>query len=382
MFMNSAVPDYSWRSASHELPSIRASALQDLHGLAAEVARRLVTAALVKAAERVDAKSREQRTRRLVKTKDVRQAAAALGLKENGREFWARSARRLRLEVRGDGDGDVSESAEEGSKVEAMASLDGVSDDSVDHDDSMDYDDDDDDDDDDGDDQNVMTYREVEAALGLHATDPTYDEDESDTDDVKDSADASSLAYEDSSSGRSIRGDSEPREGAQTKLPADGLEGGQDPDSSTSDPETKLEQGPDSDIDPAEVDRDLHEAIHYTDAAYSGTARGRDAIRRRLETEHRLEAQCARSDATVDRAEERRLRRLLRDCGDGGAAKSSGSGDKVAESRDALLPPRVGRGGGPPALETPSSWTDALDYRPEWEFTRRYARPRGDPSAS
>lgn len=373
VFMNSAVPDYNWRFASHEAPSIRASALQDLHGLATEVTKRLVTATLVKAAERVDAKSREHRTRRLVKTKDVRQAAAALGLKENSRDFWARSARRLRLEVHGDENGPESAAEEDFSENETTALSDGVSDDSVDDDDddNYDYNDDDDGDDENSDEQNIMTYREVEAALGIHATDPRHDEDESDTDDVKDLSDTSSLAYEDSSSEESIQDDSEEE---QTKSPPDIPGKNQDTDSSISGPEMK--PGSD-DIDPAEVDRDLHEAIQYTDISYSGTSRGRDAIRRRLEAEHRLEAQCARSDALLDRVEERRLRRLLRDHGDGGGSAAKSSGDKSA---DAALRPQVGvgRGGGPMAGETLASWTDAVEFRPEWEFNRRYARPRGD----
>ena len=373
VFMNSVVPDYSWRSVSQEAPSMRASALQDLHGLAVEVTKRLVTATLVKATERVSAKSREHRTRGLVKNKDVREAAASLGLGENSRDFWARCARRLRLEVYRDGG--LSESEKENVKGETAA-LDDTSDSAGS---PVNCDDDDDDDDDEG--QDFMTYREVEAALGIHATSAIHREDESDTDDINDLSEDSSLHLPESSPEESTRDDEGIQHpGQRRNTPADAVEivPGSPGD------ERAEEEG--NDIDPAVVDRDLHEAIQYTDIPYSGTARGRDAIRRRIEIEHRLEAQCARFDAVFDRAEERRLRRLLvvrgGDVGGGGSGNGSGSGsgDKITEIDSAPHPPSGAGGGGQsgPLLETPSSWRDVLNYPAEWEVTRA----RGGPSIS
>ena len=377
VFMNSAVPDYSWRSVSREPPSIRASALQDLHGLAVEVTRRLVTATLVKATERVSAKSHEHRTRGLVKNKDVREAAACLGLRENSRDFWARSARRLRLEVYQDEEG-LHESEEEDIESGGAAPPDQTSDSAGDLTDYQGNDDDD------NDEQDMMSYGEVEAALGIHEAGIIHSEHESDAEDVNDLSEDSSLYLENSSSGESA-GD-----GGDTRPSDQGTNPGPQGDN---DPPAARDEG-ESDVDPAEVDRDLHEAIQYTDTAYSGTARGRDAIRRRLGTEHRLEAQCARSDAAFDRAEERRLRRLLlvRRGGDGGSGASSGNKIAEADSGAALQPlmlragaGRSGGGGGAqsgPLFDGASKWSDALDYRAEWEVNRQHARAREGPSTS
>ncbi|AEO66976.1 uncharacterized protein THITE_2016442, partial [Thermothielavioides terrestris NRRL 8126] len=107
VFMNSALDEYSWASVAGEQPAVRATALEDFHALAVAVTRRLVAATMFVAESRVKAR-RElyplERSR--VWKGDVEAAALSLGLPTNSRTFWARCARRLRLDVYDDENGD------------------------------------------------------------------------------------------------------------------------------------------------------------------------------------------------------------------------------------------------------------------------------------
>ncbi|KAH8161077.1 hypothetical protein CIB48_g7164 [Xylaria polymorpha] len=104
IFMNSTVSDCNWRSASeeHEPPAIRMTALADLYGLVFSVTRRLLFAAMYVAESRIRRNSFEvvQRRRKTqIRVEDVIAAASSLGMKQNSGEFWAQCARRLRLDV-------------------------------------------------------------------------------------------------------------------------------------------------------------------------------------------------------------------------------------------------------------------------------------------
>ncbi|OLN95613.1 hypothetical protein CCHL11_04873 [Colletotrichum chlorophyti] len=100
LFMNASFAENNWQFISEEPPTIRATALQDLHSLLVSVTRKLVLTTLFMADSRIRAKRRvEPSTRNLVRRHDVEAAIASLGMKQNSHEFWATCARRLRLEV-------------------------------------------------------------------------------------------------------------------------------------------------------------------------------------------------------------------------------------------------------------------------------------------
>lgn len=99
-FMNSAVPSSNWNHIDNVPPSIWATTFEDFRSLAVSITRRLVQSAIFAASTRIRSK-REQRpvTRNIVRRKDVEAAVAALGMPTDSRDFWRKSARRLRLEV-------------------------------------------------------------------------------------------------------------------------------------------------------------------------------------------------------------------------------------------------------------------------------------------
>lgn len=113
VFMNASFGENNWRYVDEEPPSMRSTALEDFHNLAVSVTRRIVSAALFFAASRIQAKAgADGRTRSLVKRGDVAAAVESLGLARDGGEFWAGCARRLKLDVfddedEGDEDGGV-----------------------------------------------------------------------------------------------------------------------------------------------------------------------------------------------------------------------------------------------------------------------------------
>ncbi|GJC88275.1 RNA polymerase I-specific transcription initiation factor rrn5 [Colletotrichum liriopes] len=100
IFMNASHAENNWQFVSEEPPTIRATALQDFHSLLVSITKRLVLTTLFVAESRIRGKRRvEPSTRNLVRRKDVEAAVASLGMKHNSDEFWAKCARRLRLEV-------------------------------------------------------------------------------------------------------------------------------------------------------------------------------------------------------------------------------------------------------------------------------------------
>ncbi|RYP90358.1 hypothetical protein DL770_003505 [Monosporascus sp. CRB-9-2] len=344
VFMNSVIPDHSWQFVSEEPPSMRATAFQDFYSLAVSMTRRLVTTTLHTATSRVNAKQAgNHRTRGLIKNKDVRAAAASLGMKENSRDFWARTARRLRLNVYKD------ESQDEGyAETRAVDTALEIVDVDIDYDDE--------------DEGYVMSYQEVEAALGIDSVPESSDE-ESDDDSLSDaSEDESAQQVADGEQKQDI-GDREDSEDAKNKLEEDS---DIDQDAVDRNLDEALCPDIDHDIDQDKVDRELHEALNYTDIDDPGTARGRQAIRRRIEMEHRLEAQCVRFDALFDRVEEMRLQRVLQS---GGPAKYS---DKVTQAIEAQVARQKQE-----ELKRPSQkaglddsaqdWKDGLEYHSEWE---------------
>ncbi|RYO75050.1 hypothetical protein DL766_000862 [Monosporascus sp. MC13-8B] len=347
VFMNSVIPDHSWQFVSEEPPSMRATAFQDFYSLAVSITRRLVTTTLHIATSRVNAKQAgNHRTRGLIKNKDVRAAAASLGMKENSRGFWARTARRLRLNVYKDESQDENH-AETGAVDTAPEIVD------VD----IDYDDDDE--------GYAMSYHEVEAALGIDSAPESSDE-ESDDGSLSDaSEDESAQQVADGEQKQDIDSH-EDSEDARDQLDEDS---DIDQDAVDRDLDEALRPDIDHDIDHSKVDGELHEALNYTDIDDPGTARGRQAIRRRIEMEHRLEVQCVRFDALFDRVEEMRLQRVVQS---GGPAKYS---DKVTQAIEAQIARQKQE-----ELKWPSQkaglddsahdWKEGLEYYGEWEVQK------------
>ena len=112
VFMNASFAENNWRYVDEEPPSVRSTAFVDFHNLAVSVTRRIVSATLFFAASRVEAKAgADSRTRSLVKRRDVVAAVESLGMARDSGEFWAKCARRLKLDVYDD---DEPASDEEG----------------------------------------------------------------------------------------------------------------------------------------------------------------------------------------------------------------------------------------------------------------------------
>ncbi|KAK4166022.1 hypothetical protein QBC43DRAFT_314776 [Cladorrhinum sp. PSN259] len=116
IFMNSIVEDYQWEtfassSSSYssgagggggggdgaERPGIRVTCLEDFYNIVVSLTRRLVASSIYVAESRIKSKGHEAKN--IIWRKDVRAAAASIGLKRDSRLFWAKCARRLRLEV-------------------------------------------------------------------------------------------------------------------------------------------------------------------------------------------------------------------------------------------------------------------------------------------
>ncbi|RYP57404.1 hypothetical protein DL769_009495 [Monosporascus sp. CRB-8-3] len=346
VFMNSVIPDYSWQFVSEEPPSMRATAFQDFYSLAVSITRRLVATTLHIATSRVNAKQAgNHRTRGLIKSKDVRAAAASLGMKENSHNFWARGARRLRLNVYKDESQD-----EDDADIRAVDTSPGIVGAGIDYDDE--------------DEEHAMSYHEVEAALGIDSVPESSDE-ESDDDSLSDASEESAQQVADGEQKPDIDGH-EDSEDAKNNL-----EEYSDIDQDTVDRDLSEALRPDidHDIDHDKVDRELYEALNYTDMDDPGTTRGRQAIRRRIEMEHQLEAQCVRFDALFDRVEEMRLQRVVQS---GGPAKYS---DMVTQAIEAQVARQKQE-----ELKRPSqkaglddsaqNWKDGFEYYGEWEFQK------------
>lgn len=105
IFMNSgesAATD-NWRKISDpsEPPSIFNTAFTDFHRLAVSITKRVVQAALFQAMLRVRAENwrTSHQTQPSVRKQDIRLALKILGMKENSKEFWAKSVRKCGVNV-------------------------------------------------------------------------------------------------------------------------------------------------------------------------------------------------------------------------------------------------------------------------------------------
>ncbi|KAI8961665.1 hypothetical protein F5Y11DRAFT_325351 [Daldinia sp. FL1419] len=377
VFMNSSVvEDGNWRSISEDPPSIRATALSDFHSLALSITRRLVSATLYVAGSRVRAKragDRRNRTGGLVKIKDVQAAVASVGMTENSREFWAKAARRLRLDVYDDEKDDESE--DEGEAEREDTSNKGESDDEdLDTEGEELFQSETSDQEYDASSEihdaeletssstliPSMPYDEVEAALGFPP--PKHPSSHANLSqgfpiDLSSSSPSPSPSLPDSDSDT----DTDSNVDAPTKP--------QDQDSaSDSNPNSS-----DDENNPA-LALDLQEALTYNAASSSMalTSRSRDALRARIRLEHLLWADAERADMQASRREEERLWRVVHD-GRGRVKEELFEEDEggEGESKD-----REGEGGREPEMRRRSGlvdfepdWRTHVEYYSEWEVT-------------
>ncbi|ORY63101.1 uncharacterized protein BCR38DRAFT_435879 [Pseudomassariella vexata] len=307
MFMNSSIPEYNWRWFSDSVPpAIRSTALSDFHALAVSVTRRLVAAALHMSQSRIKAKKEVvAKTRHVVKARDVKAAADSISMKTSRREFWARSARRLRLDVYG------SKGEDEGE----------------------------------GGGDEIMSYDDIEAALGYRRphwrTAPERDDDDDD-DDNDDLSDTST-----------------------TSTPIDSMN-----------PEIQDTSESNRDLSPetAAIKYDLEEAMHFS-ADFEGTTRARQALQSRIQAEYRLEAEADEHDARASTQEEARLWGVLRQQGVapqwGTTTMPSTGGPGQTTATTTGLPKGARRAVFEPAVGY--DWRATFEYMSEWEVAGRDA---------
>lgn len=102
LFMNTAAyEEENWVNLSEpgEMPSIRATALEDFYSLTISITKRIVSATLFCTMSRLKAKSLGRSKDPEINCDDVKAAIRTLGLKCNSNEFWIGCARRCKLDV-------------------------------------------------------------------------------------------------------------------------------------------------------------------------------------------------------------------------------------------------------------------------------------------
>ncbi|KAL1883809.1 hypothetical protein VTK73DRAFT_8345 [Phialemonium thermophilum] len=127
IFMNASYPEGNWQELSEDNPAIRATAFEDFYSLAVSITKRLVSATLYTSASRIQAKqAKDSRTKIFVRPADVEAAALSIGLKPNKQQFWAGCARRLRLAVYDDRNGESDEEPENNTEPDFFLAYDAV----------------------------------------------------------------------------------------------------------------------------------------------------------------------------------------------------------------------------------------------------------------
>ncbi|KAI1409355.1 hypothetical protein F5Y13DRAFT_203539 [Hypoxylon sp. FL1857] len=382
VFMNASVArfaDGNWRSVAEERPAVRATALADFYSLAVSVTRRLVSAALFVAGSRVRAKQavdRRGRISAIVKTKDVQAAVASVGMKENSREFWARAARRLRLDVYGDEDEDgeegsarTDENLEEGDEgADEETDVDTASEDDSSEEEGQALSDADSGYEDYESEPDIMSYSAVEAALGFPSTNTASRTGDSDNE-----------LREVSGFNISLDSGSDSDSDFISDEFSDGEDAGLS-DRNQDDEDMPMKSSPGSPteppIDAEALEQDLIEALTYSALDYGDTTRSRQALQNRLKIEQRLWADAERLDERVSAAEEARLWSLLRGDETIRAKTEEKEPDLLmleSESELKLSGRRTG------LADLSGNWRDHTEYYSEWEFAggNRLGGPNG-----
>ncbi|KAI3337726.1 hypothetical protein F4824DRAFT_102173 [Ustulina deusta] len=325
VFMNSAVSDGNWRAVSEEdePPAIQATALSDFHGLALSVTRRLLLAAMYVAESRVRTRSLNDARRRgqpRLRVEDVKAAASSLGMTQNSRQFWARCARRLQLNVvdheteednltdhENEGtDTDVGEDMDIDEQLSTVESSPGNTEDADQEAEESDEEDD----------YEIMSYDEVEAALGYPVADSIRNRPSNPEPYVLPRAEHISSPSEDETHSQEY--DEENEEGRTEEEEEDDDDDEDDEDDDEDD---------DDGLNADSIKKDIEEAtislapIEHTDD--TDTTPARRALKSWIRAEHRLERDAERLDLKASADAETKLWAMLR--GDGNL-RSKGQG--------------------------------------------------------
>lgn len=376
VFMNSTVPDCNWRHVSEEPPAIRATALSDFHELARSVTRRLVATTLFMSESRIKARrAPASRAKQAVKARDVHAAVESLNLKSNSHDFWARAARRLRLDVQGD---DASQTDDDESRASSSSSSSSSSDDE--DEDETKENEDEADRESSSDEDHALSYDEVEAAFGIaahgrHREQPftelsaqyVIDEDEisSSEDEPKSAAAATAIDNDDDE-------EEEQQQQEQDDVGIDQQDLKKDDQSDDSDSPSEKPDDRNPSLDQAAIDRDVAEVINFS-AEVVETTRARDSIRSRVTAEHVMEAEADDADARYSAREEAQLwniikqqQQLLLPPPTAAAVKREKSSDY---ERDGVGKAAAAAGFTNRATMEPTTrnWRDGFRYIAEWE---------------
>jgi hypothetical protein len=254
VFMNSVVEEYNWVRVEGERPAVRATALEDFYALAVEVTRRLVAATIFVAEARVKARRQlypDARSR--VWKQDVEAAALSLALPTDSHRFWAKCARRLRLDVHDKEDGDVEAWDSESE-------------------------------------HGPMSYDEVERALGLE---PEHNE-----------ADAASDEESESSSEEEIDDDMASAPESENGSIELGAGSAYAPEYDDPFPE-------DDEVERDDVTREMNELLVHSTLEYPKSGKPRETLRRGIRAERAQEAYADKLDARATYLEEKRVWAML-----------------------------------------------------------------------
>lgn len=309
LFMNANYPENNWQYVSNENPSIRTTALEDFYSLVVSLTKRLVAATIYVSDARVRARPEDPRIKQkgLVWPKDVEAAVLSLGLKTNSKDFWAKSARRLRVNVINDGE--QSEHYREDGNGDRMQ-------DSGDNDDRHEF----------------MTFDEVEVALGSAKNTRHSGEEDDEEDDLNSLSDTPSLDDLSEVDDQTANTTPNPGHGENRE-------------------ETPI------DVNEEAVHAETKELLLYTATPYPLTTRTRRMVESRIRSELRHITYADTVDAKAREREEKRLWNLL-----GEAQPEEGDKVKVPERAPRRMMHTVDEmrpfSGG--------NWRDNISYVSEW----------------
>ncbi|KAK6828659.1 DNA-binding protein [Apiospora arundinis] len=348
VFMNSSIPDCNWRQVSEEPPAIRATALSDLLELAKSFTKRLVATTLFMSESRIKARRTSgPRAKQAVKARDVHAAVESLNLKSNSREFWARAARRLRLDVQGDATRTDGES-----QPTSPSSTDDESADSEDETDRK------------SDANHNLSYDDVEAAFGIvqgrHQREQQQLTTELSSQYVIDEDDTSSSEDEATEADAPVDGGEE-----------DGGIGQQDlKDSDLDAPLSDNLGGRNPSLDWEAIDHDLNEAVNFS-AELVETTRAREGLRNRITAEHVMEAEAAAADAQFNAREEAVLWSVIKQQQSPPESNKAASAAKREKSsdyeRDGTSKAAAGFTNRATMEPGARNWREGFRYIAEWE---------------
>ncbi|TGJ81016.1 hypothetical protein E0Z10_g7765 [Xylaria hypoxylon] len=330
IFMNSTVSDGNWHAVSEEYepPAIQATALADFYGLVFSVTRRLLLATMYMAESRVRTRSlndMQRRRRTRIRVEDVAAAVASLGMKQNSREFWARCARRLQLDIVDDktGEDDLTDQENEDTDTERSedmdidgqqntvesrsGSIEDTAQEAEESEEEGDYE--------------IMSYNEVETALGYPAVVNTCRRPSSPESHASTTPERISSASEDERN----KGEHEEEHGAERM----------EEENDEYERDIEMENpshGLDDSLNPDAIKRDIEEAmIFLAPIGHTGmdVVPTRQAMKSQIRAEHRLERDAERLDLKASTDAETKLWAVLR-----GDSDSKTKGHKSRSRQD------------------------------------------------